>query len=772
MKFKTKAQNLSNIKLKNAKIPYLFFFRVKDYKKNKKKYASIINKKFKSKIAIRSSSHSEDNLKKSFAGYFESFLNINPNNHLEIISAIDKVVLSLKRNSSNKDEILIQEMVKKPKISGVAMSADKDSGAPYYSINYSISKDTSAVTAGKKGSKTFIYYKFSPQKVNILFLKKIILLLKELELKFNYPFIDIEFIIDEKGKINLVQVRPLVVKENKIIPESISKSLNKLVKKIKKLQNKHHDLLGRTTAFGVMPDWNPAEIIGYKPKPLAMSLYQELITDHVWSQQRKNYGFRDVGSNHLMANFFGTPYIDIRVDFNSWVPNSLNKKLSNKLVDFYIQKFKKNKNFHDKVEFEILFTCYTPSTEKRIYSELNHHFTKKEIQQIIKSLKLINIFSFDKFKDDIKKIEILKKKQEEITKSKMYFIDKIYWLIEDCKRYGTLPFAGLARNAFIATDILKGLTYEKILTSNKVQNLLRENNTITSEIFKDMSKLNKKRFLKKYGHLRPNTYEINSQNYREGYNLYFDKNFSNKKLQRNFNKVQFTNVEKKKIEFFIKKMGANFKFYDFIEFIKESIRLREYSKYIFSRSIDLIFENLKIFGKRLNINKIDLSYLTIKSITDLYYNLSFNNLKKSFKEEIRNNKKDYQLNLNLKLPETISNISDIYYYHESENKINFVGNSNSLSDVIHINSSNINKKTIKNKIVCIESADPGYDFIFLSDINGLITKYGGVNSHMSVRCSELNLPAAIGVGEKKFNELIKSKKINLDCTAKKIEIVS
>ena len=486
MKFKTKAQNLSNIKLKNAKIPYLFFFRVKDYKKNKKKYASIINKKFKSKIAIRSSSHSEDNLKKSFAGYFESFLNINPNNHLEIISAIDKVVLSLKRNSSNKDEILIQEMVKKPKISGVAMSADKDSGAPYYSINYSKSKDTSAVTAGKKGSKTFIYYKFSPQKVNILFLKKIILLLKELELKFNYPFIDIEFIIDEKGKINLVQVRPLVVKENKIIPESISKSLSKLVKKIKKLQNKHHDLLGRTTAFGVMPDWNPAEIIGYKPKPLAMSLYQELITDHVWSQQRKNYGFRDVGSNHLMANFFGTPYIDIRVDFNSWVPNSLNKKLSNKLVDFYIQKFKKNKNFHDKVEFEILFTCYTPSTEKRIYSELNHHFTKKEIQQIIKSLKLINIFSFDKFKDDIKKIEILKKKQEEITKSKMYFIDKIYWLIEDCKRYGTLPFAGLARNAFIATDILKGLTYEKILTSNKVQNLLRENNTITSEIFKDM----------------------------------------------------------------------------------------------------------------------------------------------------------------------------------------------------------------------------------------------------------------------------------------------
>ena len=73
------------------------------------------------------------------------------------------------------------------------------------------------------------------------------------------------------------------------------------------------------------------------------------------------------------------------------------------------------------------------------------------------------------------------------------------------------------------------------------------------------------------------------------------------------------------------------------------------------------------------------------------------------------------------------------------------------------------------KIVCIESADPGYDFIFLANINGLITKYGGVNSHMSVRCSELKIPAAIGVGENKFNQIIKNKKIELNCETQKIE---
>ena len=100
-----------------------------------------------------------------------------------------------------------------------------------------------------------------------------------------------------------------------------------------------------------MPDWNPAEIIGIKPKPLALSLYQELITNKIWAEQRKDYGYIDVRSNQLMANFFGTPYVDVRVDFNSWIPNSLEKKISEKIINFYINKFAKNKSLHDKVEY-------------------------------------------------------------------------------------------------------------------------------------------------------------------------------------------------------------------------------------------------------------------------------------------------------------------------------------------------------------------------------------------------------------------------------------
>ena len=42
---------------------------------------------------------------------------------------------------------------------------------------------------------------------------------------------------------------------------------------------------------------------------------------------------------------------------------------------------------------------------------------------------------------------------------------------------------------------------------------------------------------------------------------------------------------------------------------------------------------------------------------------------------------------------------------------------------------------------------------------------------MSIRCSEVGLPAAIGCGEILFNKLKMSSKINLNCNAKDILIL-
>ena len=64
--------------------------------------------------------------------------------------------------------------------------------------------------------------------------------------------------------------------------------------------------------------------------------------------------------------------------------------------------------------------------------------------------------------------------------------------------------------------------------------------------------------------------------------------------------------------------------------------------------------------------------------------------------------------------------------------------------------------------------NPGFDWIFSKKIKALITKYGGVNSHMSIRCEELNVPAAIGIGEDNYNNIKDYSDLILNCKNEQI----
>ena len=80
-------------------------------------------------------------------------------------------------------------------------------------------------------------------------------------------------------------------------------------------------------------------------------------------------------------------------------------------------------------------------------------------------------------------------------------------------------------------------------------------------------------------------------------------------------------------------------------------------------------------------------------------------------------------------------------------------------------------KKLENKIICIYNADPGFDFIFSKNILGLVTCYGGSNSHMAIRCSEINISSIIGVGHQNFMKIINSKKILIDPLAKNFNLI-
>ena len=160
-----------------------------------------------------------------------------------------------------------------------------------------------------------------------------------------------------------------------------------------------------------------------------------------------------------------------------------------------------------------------------------------------------------------------------------------------------------------------------------------------------------------------------------------------------------------------------------------------------------------------------MSFEKILKISKNKINISF--LKK--KELKKNIKKNYDFYI--KLPYLVTSPNDFYVSSILITKPNFITKKIIEANTLIIDDPS-NEINVKDKIIIIENADPGYDWILSQKIKGLITKYGGVNSHMSIRCEELNIPASIGVGEKIFDDMCKSSKIILNCKENKIGIIN
>ncbi len=121
------------------------------------------------------------------------------------------------------------------------------------------------------------------------------------------------------------------------------------------------------------------------------------------------------------------------------------------------------------------------------------------------------------------------------------------------------------------------------------------------------------------------------------------------------------------------------------------------------------------------------------------------------------------------LPPIIQSNLDFEIISYYQAKPNFITSKQITSNIINLKNSN--NVMLENKLILLENADPGYDWIFTKNPAGLITKYGGVASHMAIRCAEIALPAAIGCGELLFEQLQKSNKVLLDCNNEKIMIL-
>jgi phosphohistidine swiveling domain-containing protein len=203
-------------------------------------------------------------------------------------------------------------------------------------------------------------------------------------------------------------------------------------------------------------------------------------------------------------------------------------------------------------------------------------------------------------------------------------------------------------------------------------------------------------------------------------------------------------------------------------FMKSVIEGREYGKFIFTRNLSMALQLIGQIGRRVEISRDDCAYIDIRTIYELY--LSTGDVKDKFLLSIKQGKKEYEITRAITLPPVIIGPEDVSCFYYPDSEPNYITSMKACGEVKVIESMQ-DVADIAGKVVMIQSADPGYDWIFSHGIKGFITMYGGANSHMAIRAGELGIPAAIGVGAKQFDQYCLAGVVEIDALLKTIKIL-
>lgn len=771
-------------------VPDLLVFSRAGWKRQYKECVRLVSEKFSpaTLVAVRSSALAEDGVEESMAGTFCSVLNVPSDSEVALTVAVEQVCASL---VCDDDQIIVQTMVGDVSMSGVLMTRSLDDGSPYYAINYDdASGRTDTVTGGLGGSKTvFVYRNAKDPDFDSKRLLAVVALARSLESAFDGAPLDMEFAVDKQNKAFLLQARRIAAARNWNIGALgkmegfISDRISLVADFVEQLMEPRHGLWGRKSILGVMPDWNPAEMIGIHPRPLASGLYRELITRDTWRLARKTMGYQPLPPAELMVMVAGRPYIDVRASFNSFLPSGIHSHTGEKMVNAFLQRLDANPSLHDKVKFEIVPTVLTPDFTDTFRSRYNDTLSVAELTEYKVCLGVLtrSAFGGESLRQAISHIEKLRGIQESTLEIEPAKAEKLRpfdlalhmtGILEECRTLGTLPFAVLARHGFIAETWLRAIIQAGAMDEARVTALKQSIETVSGALTRDFhaaltGRLGKEAFLRQYGHLRPGMYDILSPAYRDRADL-FEVRPDSIPLPPKAPQFSLTGREKQALDSLFDSCGFSLGSKAFLQYVRNAVTGREYGKFIFSRHVDHILYLMKLWGKYFEFSPKEVSLLSPADILSMGFQPLPTDGRAYFQERVQAGRREYELGHSFKLSWIIRSPGDVYIVPQHRSQPNFIGRRFVEADVAVL-ALEEQAPDLEGKIICIESADPGYDWIFTRNIAGLITRYGGTNSHMAIRCAEYGLPAAIGCGDQLFETAAACKRLRMDCAAKIIQ---
>lgn len=732
-------------------------------------------------VAVRSSAVDEDGKQYALAGEYDSVLNVPSDNSEAIRAAIETVIASYERKGPRKggDEVIVQEMVLNTSMSGVVFTHCLNTGAPYYVINYDdVSGLTDSVTSGggEYANRTLYVHRGALHSIRSERFQRLMQAIQELEQIMGSQFLDVEFALGEDFTPYLLQVRAITTQPNwnRAVAKRIDAALQGIQAFLKSRLQPMAGVYGSTTVLGQMPDWNPAEMIGRAPRALAFSLYKTLITDHAWRIAREMMGYTVPIGQPLMVSLAGQPFIDTRLSFHSFLPATLSPTICEKLVNAWVKRLKAYPELHDKIEFEVAITTFSFDFDEKMEVLIGDALTQIEksafreaVRQQARTL-LVN-GGEGGIDNALVKIKELAKKQADARRMLIaQDVTALFEMIDDCIRLGTVPFSILARHGFIARTILLSLNKRGILTLEEISFIQSSVRTVASALVDDMRRLqlgelSRSDFMSEYGHLRPGTYDILSRRYDQMPDL--GMNDSQVRPKQDPSKFELSATQERDIDLLLQSEGfPELSASKLLAYIQTATVGREYGKFVFTRSISEMLEVIASFGEQNGLSSEEMSHISIDQLLEVITKSNDGSIELRLRQIAENEAERHALSAAIRLPQVLFDEAGVHVVPFQVSHPNFITHKKITAACVSL----LVGKTappLTGKIVLVENADPGFDWIFSQQIGGLVTKYGGANSHMAIRCAEFGIPAAIGCGEQRFELFMSANQILLDCAA-------
>ena len=781
----TKADTLLALqgRLKQSRIEPIYVVTSGAFEKNRAVVATEICRRYKGeRIVVRSSASNEDSLQNSNAGHYNSLLNIHADNSSEVVEAVESVFASYRRDGlcGAEEQVLVQAQTEDVVASGVVFTRDLQRNRPYYLINYDDTGSTDSVTSGSSGKSLYISRDVEKCVLSPIW-QGLICAVQEIERVLDGMILDIEFAVTRRGEVVIFQVRPLAAnyRFSKKFDDKAFFDHKRQIKELVRTQPGGID--GEFMLFSDMAFWNPSEIIGTQPHALDYSLYREIITKRAWNEGLVPMGYRRV-DRELMVRFSGKPYISLDYAFESLIPAALSDETARKLVKFYKQKLLKDQTAHDKIEFEIVYSCYDFTTEQKISSLTNEGFYIEEYQALRQALKELTLKAIQEYSDVLRKdeqaLESLGHNRRRIQRKLQYqeenttaLLGYFTTLLNDLKSNGTPQFSRQARYAFIARSLCNSLVERGYVTAEQMDGFMLGVETVATQFARDMDqylngRLSQEDFNERYGHLRSGTYDIRSNRY--------DQLTFQVKPKQTAEEVrhmsQGCDLPEHKLLLALTEAGfSGITPSHLMQFMRTAFEQRERFKFEFTKSLSLALEILRMVGRNLDIPVNDLSYLQVADILAVEYYEDHEDLLAFWRALIHQRRKCRQTDILLMLPDVITRAEDVDVVYLQEARPNFITEKSVTGPVTA--PEKIGCGSLTGQIVLLEKADPGFDWIFSQNIAGLLTCYGGAASHMAIRCAEFGIPAAIGCGKKIYSYVSGLEAILLDAKHGKIERV-